>query len=419
MMNRCTLTLVFLFITIPSFCQVNLVRNPSFEQHDTCPDDYDQVRKSHFWDGIDTNYVYMDSAFVFGYHNFLPDYMNACDTGGICGIPHSPYFYHYARTGNAMMESAMYYDLSYIHTSGAYEYNYTQGRLINYLVAGKTYCVTFYVCQEHGSGYSINKIGAYLDDGRIDTANTPLKAAKPQTQYTPQVLETAVIYDTLNWTKIQGSFIANGNEKYITIGVFFDTAHHLHIPNGFMMGGQQYGAYLIDDVSVIASDAVAYAGHDTTSMHPGDTVRLGLNEDGDGMPCWWYKLGVAAPIDSGGTIYVHPDSTTTYVVMMDLCGTITYDTVTVWVGRVSVNNLQFTAGNLRVYPNPAMNEITIEGAKDCEIVFFDIVGRLISRFDMSSAKENIDVAMLKSGIYSLQITDRYTGEKAVSKFVKE
>ncbi len=416
-MNRCILTLVFLFITIPSFCQLNLVRNPSFEQHDTCPSDYDQIRRAHYWNGIDTNYVYGDSAYVFGYQNCLPDYMNECDTSRICSVPNNVYFYHYARTGKAMVENIMYYDLAYINSSGYWAYNYTQGRLLNNLTAGKSYCVTFYVLKEPYSQYSNNNIGAYLDDGSIDTANTLLKAAKPQTQYTPQILETAVIYDTLSWTKIQGSFIANGTEKFITIGVFFDTSHTIHINDGTIPSN--VGIYLIDDVSVIESNANAYAGHDTTSIHAGDTVRLGSGINGDGMPCWWYKLGVTAPIDSGGTIYVHPDSTTTYVVMMDLCGTITYDTVTVWVGRVSVSNLQFTPGNLRVYPNPAMNEITIEGAKDCEVLFFDIVGRLISRFDMSSAKENIDVAMLKSGIYSLQITDRYTGEKGVSKFVKE
>jgi hypothetical protein len=48
------------------------------------------------------------------------------------------------------------------------------------------------------------------------------------------------------------------------------------------------------------------------------------------MPCYWYILGGTTPIDSGGTIKVAPTDTVTYVVAMDLCGTITYDTVTVF-----------------------------------------------------------------------------------------
>ena len=95
--------------------------------------------------------------------------------------------------------------------------DYLQGHFSSVLTPGQSYCVTFYVVQEDISTYAINKIGAYIDDGTIDTThNTGLI----QKQFTPQILETTVITDTSYWTKIQGSFIATGTEKYMTIGNF-------------------------------------------------------------------------------------------------------------------------------------------------------------------------------------------------------
>ncbi len=415
-------SIIALFIIICAFpqlgsAQINLVRNGGFEKHDTCPDFYDQIRRASFWDGIDTNYIYGDSAYNAGYKNCLPDYMNVCDTYGLCRVPNNPYFHHFPRNGKGMVQNIMYYDLYAIYTTGYYSYNYTQGRLHTNLIAGKNYCVTFHVLKEPISQYSNNNIGAYLDDGTIDTVSSFLNAAKPQIQYTPQILETAIISDTTNWTRIQGNFVANGSEKFITIGVFFDTAHTVHIADGVNI--THVGAYLIDDVSVIASDAVAYAGHDTTSMHAGDTVRLGSGINGDGMPCWWYKLGVTSAIDSGGTIYVHPDSTTTYVVMMDLCGTITYDTVTVFVGPSGVATSPFPSkGGVTCYPNPARDEVTVDGAKGCAIGIYDVLGRRVLTSECGERSVVLDISGLTPGIYSLQITDMATGSKVVQKLVK-
>jgi hypothetical protein len=101
-----------------------LVYNGSFEQHDTCPSDYDQIRHAFYWNGIDTTYYYGVTA---AYQNFLPDYMNTCDVGGFCRVPNNPYFFHYPHTGDGMMENIMYYDMVYLITTGYSAYNYTKG----------------------------------------------------------------------------------------------------------------------------------------------------------------------------------------------------------------------------------------------------------------------------------------------------
>jgi len=315
MITRFLILILFTCACVVSRAQVNLVRNPSFEQYSICPNNAEQVSYANYWSGIDSSWVFYTAPDP----RCNPNYYNICSTSPGISIPDNPFFYHYPRTGNGMMGMILYDDGT---TYGEIVTEYLQGRLYTPLIAGQSYCVTFYVVRMSYMGYTNNNIGAYLDDGSIDTASV---CHNYQTEYTPQINDTSIITDTLNWTKIQGSFIANGTERCITIGNFFDTAHteHIHYP-----GYQASGAYLIDDVSVIASNATAYAGPDQT-ITAGCYTDIGVDSNGDGMPCYWYVLGGTTAIDSGGTMLVHPLTTTTYVVSMDLCGTVTTDTVTV------------------------------------------------------------------------------------------
>jgi len=309
--NKLLISLAFTCACLLPFAgqaQVNLVRNPSFEQDTACPNNGEQVSYCNSWTGIDSSWFFYT----------LPDplcnpaYLNTCATDPGESIPNNSAFYHYARTGNGMMGTRMYNDGT---TVGYLLAMYLQGRLYSPLISGQSYCVTFYVVRFVRCGYANNNIGAYLDDGSIDTASV---CHNYQTEYSPQINDTAIITDTLNWTKIQGSFIANGTERLITIGNFFDTAHTKHV----YYNGEGSGDYLIDDVSVIASNTTAYAGPDVT-ITLGDTAWLGVDSNGAGMPCYWYVLGGTAAIDSGGSIAVAPTDTTmptTYVVMMDLVG---------------------------------------------------------------------------------------------------
>ena len=312
---------LFLFIIIlkqHAYAQLNLVYNSGFEQYSHCPDGLDQIMYAYCWNGIDTSWnpSMADSLDP----PCMPEYINGCSTSMTCSEPSNGHFYQYPHKGNGMAQAYMYYNDTFL--SAPYGRDYIQGRLRSTLIVGQSYCVTFYTVMDNGSAYAINHIGAYLDDASMDTSTA--NCGHPQTEYTPQILDTAIINDTLNWVRIQGSFIANGTEKFITIGNFFDTAHtaHIRLNNGLTSW------YLIDDVSVIASDATAYAGPDM-AITVGCSAHIGVDSSGDGMPCYWYVLGGTAPIDSGGSIIVRPTDTTTYVVAMDLCGTVTYDTVTV------------------------------------------------------------------------------------------
>ena len=333
--------------------------------------------------------------------------------GSLVGVPLGGFYNHYPRTGDGMMEIEAYYDN--IIPTAPYHRDYAQGKLYDRLIAGKSYCITFFVTLAQGSQYAVNKLGTYLDNGAIDAGQDSAACAMPHPSFIPQVYTNAVIDDTTNWVKIQGSFTATGNERFITLGNFFDidntdtVRQHPH-------SADHYSWYLLDDVSVIESTARAFAGPDAL-IGLGDTIHIGSTEDG--MPCEWYVLGGTTAIGYGGGIDVHPTTTTSYVVMLDLCGHITYDTVKIYVVPAGVSSLGFPADLINLYPSPANNQLHIDHAASCTITLTDITGHIWQQTHLLTDKETIDITSLPTGTYIATLTDDKTGDRVVKRMVKE
>jgi Secretion system C-terminal sorting domain len=426
---------LIIFLTCIGLClraQVNYVLNPSFELQSACPGATNEIQLATYWQQLDSVPYSGSSVNSFWASNPVlcsPDYCHTCSGTYAIHVPNSEFFYHYPRTGNGMISENMYFDE--VATTGEYSKyyrEYTQGHLYKPLTAGKSYCVTFFVSVEQVSGYVINHIGALLDDGSIDSMQDSVGCARPQTTDTPQVVEESIIADTngwstmslyyytsaemlgdsslydSSWVKIQGSFTATGTERFIAIGNFSDKAHttaYLLPSNpfgGFKPGGD-WAYYFIDDVSVIESDNIPFAGNDTT-IAPGDSVFLGPHEIA--LPYTWYKLGDTVAIDSGGGIWVRPDSTTTYVLEQNLCGIYTYDTVMVQIKGLGVGTVSL-AGSIDVYPNPAHDAITVEGATSGTAIISNLLGQELFRAAINSKKQLLDIAQLATGTYLLQI----------------
>jgi hypothetical protein len=274
--------------------------------------------------------------------------------------------------------------------------------------------VTFYVALEQLSNYAINNIGAYIDNGGIDIASDT-GCAQPQSLITPQILDSNVINDTVNWKMIQGLIKANGTEKFITIGNFSDKNHTTAIPLSY--SSSNFSWYLVDDVSVIESNTDANAGNDTTIGY-GDTAHIGIYEGG--MPCTWYIEGNNTPIGYGGGLLVNPIATTTYIVKMELFQHVTTDSVTVTVGPEGVSSLLPSTKDSLLYPNPAHNVLIIERAEGCEVKIFNFLGQQVEEtiaVNNKSQRENIEG--LINGVYLVQVFDPKTGIKVVKQLVKE
>jgi hypothetical protein len=177
---------ILLFTCAFAKAQVNLVRNPSFEDFSQCPDMFDQIAYAVFWSAIDS----------LGNADCTPEFCHACASAQYTSIPASGYYYQYPRTGNGMAQIQSFFDEIDIST---YYRDYLLGRLNTALVDGQSYCVTFYVNHVELSRYCIDKIGAYFDDGGICNVNN---CSGPLIQFNPQIEYTGgFITDSLNWTR--------------------------------------------------------------------------------------------------------------------------------------------------------------------------------------------------------------------------
>ena len=424
-MKNVVTILWFICAFVTTNAQINLVKNGGFEQYSHCPYSADEVKFANYWQPIDSlGEVFLDST---GHISHVttplctPEYCNACDTSTYLwrfSVPIGAAYYHYARSGHGMAQVQMYFDNSF---SFAYQRDYLQGHFVDHLVAGTTYCVTLYTGLEQASQYAINHIGAYIDNGSIDIAQDSDGCSLSQTAFIPQIISDSIINDTLHWVKIQGSYTATGNERFITIGNFSDIHHTDTIKRSLIYPPwnteNEFSWYLIDDVSVIPSNTFANAGPDQWVSPGSDSAFIGIADEG--LPTTWYIVGDSTPIcDGAGGFKVHPDTTTSYVVVLDLCDNLTKDTVTIHVAPAIINDIHDQPLQVSVFPNPANEYLRISGANNCTYKIVNEVGQLMLQSKITSNSEAINVSSLEAGIYFVQIESSLTRQKEISRFAK-
>lgn len=93
---------------------------------------------------------------------------------------------------------------------------YLQAELMEPLVAGVTYEVSFRVNLADNSGRGVSCLGALLTPEKVKLENNTFLP------FSPQFMSHRIITDSLNWVTLSGAYIANGGEKYMTIGCFKD-----------------------------------------------------------------------------------------------------------------------------------------------------------------------------------------------------
>ncbi len=186
-----------------TFAQQNLVPNPSFEEYTVCPTGSGQIYFAKEW-----------SAF-----RGSPDYFNSCSpTSSYYSVPSNALGYQQAASGNAYVGIICF-------VSSVFGREIIANSLIAPLSVGQKYFITFNVSKANDAsvvGYSINKIGAKFSTVIHTNVNINNKA---------HVYTNSVVSDTLNWTKITGSFVADSAYKYIMIGNFFDDANTTVVNN--------------------------------------------------------------------------------------------------------------------------------------------------------------------------------------------
>ncbi|MBX3165658.1 MAG: T9SS type A sorting domain-containing protein [Bacteroidetes bacterium] len=367
----------------------NYVANGSFEEHHDCSIFSNSLQQVKHWLSIDSL-------------SYGAVYNAVCNTrvpfnGGVG--------FQYPKTGNACVGSIFYWP----HIDN-YLRGYLKNRLKSNLQVGKTYCVKFYINVTNESTHGIDGIGAYFGGSEIDTitkCTIPLSYIAPQVQ-NPQ---GNIITDTLNWVAVTGTFTANGTEKYLVLGNFLsdeDTDTLMINPTNLPA---IWSDVLIDDVSCIEIDLLAYAGRDTT-IFLNDSVYIGREKDfATDSYCVWYKLpDTANAIDTISGLWVKPSVTTTYVVKQELeCSSLKWDTVVVSVGYVGLNEYAMSNMQIELYPNPAQNEITIKSnheSEDLLVEITDVMSRKLvnTRVKIKDYTTDMEVDLL-NGVYFIRFTN--------------
>jgi hypothetical protein len=411
-MKKIMITILFVCAWLCSQAQTNYVKNGDFEEYYACPDTPRRVYYAKDWE----NGTYKKDYSI----NNVLQYNNRC-SNGITGVsprllvPNNSNFYQEPHSEDGMIGICMmYFDyitlVGYIPPNPSKYSSTLRGALHKPLTAGRSYCVTFYVNNGELGGYAHNKIGAYLDDGSIRFLIDSLN--KAITSVTPQVYTDSVIIDTMNWTKIQGTFVAKGDETSITIGNFFPNSAVTAVVTNYYHVYEHESYYLIDDVSVVPIDAKANAGADRW-VAISNSTDIGPVEDTTAvaMDCKWYHKGKL--IDSGNVITVNAASSInqidTYVVVQNVCGNITRDTMLLKTTSLSAKELE-QANGFSLYPNPSNGTLTITSLRSTKqsVTFkvYDLLGREVYRQTLNFSNKLATLQFTAiTGVYILELLD--------------
>ncbi len=389
------LLILFIFTWNNVFSQVNIISNPGFEFVQNCGN----ISGSFILEALPWDTLKSGGGGGYPLHSCFPLSSNCSTPSNLSGGG-----FQYPRTGDG------YCYIVYLKLTPDPSVNwrwYIQQRMKQRLIAGKSYCVTYWASLINYVNYAVDELGAYFDDGNIQSIGFAKEAIA-----NPQVKSPSGLFykDTLNWMKVQGSFVANGTEEYITIGNFRLTSATTYTS----LDGNTAGiaSYFIDDVSVIESDLPAYAGNDVWAL-PGNTVYIGrTREIGLDDACTWYKLpNTTSAIDTAAGITVFVGATTnTYMVKQDLCGNIKYDTVIVYSSDVGLKEINNENNNIILSPNPSDEVLKLEFVKGNrnkfnEYVIYNELGNVVKQNELEIDKNKavIHIENIPNGTYILEL----------------
>ena len=230
-----TLTLANVQMCISQCISLNLIKNPSLEEYTCCPTNAGMIDCAIYW----TQPVVGNSS---------SEYLNKC---AIDSIPPSNIgwlaFFQHALFGNGYAGIR-----SYDYSINIPNREYIQGTLSESIIPNKCYYCQFWVKLFNFTNSSIypfcaiDALGIYFSD------TLPLKTDIDEMAmyYTAQINNPTgrIISDTNNWTKISGTFIATGEEKFITIGTFKQENEITKIYYGIPSTNRSY--YFFDNFSL-------------------------------------------------------------------------------------------------------------------------------------------------------------------------
>jgi hypothetical protein len=391
---------IILFLQITCFntsAQINLINDPSFEDTICTPDFCNLSNQYNFlkyWKALDSIKPWKC--------NFVIVTMNGIGYG----LPQNQWCFQFPKNGI----TSMYMGFIFV-PDNFNKRSLCRSKLKSKLILGQTYCAKMYVNPtERYSRYTQDGIAMYFDNGQLDTI-CAMDSSGVYTFVQPQVSNPQgnIIMDTVGWTLVSGTFVANGTEEFITIGNFKSDANTdtaVILPSSTALGCE----LLIEDVSLYPVNASNWLPDAYGTI--GDSTIIGLPnfEVPDGM---WFTYNMV-PIDTASQIKVkNTQAITQYIQAIDVCNSVIYDTMTVYAYPLDLPNPSKGGALLSIYPNPAKNIITIFNIATNKIIITDVQGKIMKEIAVKNNSVDIDVAFLPKGVYLVKDGWR------VARFVKE
>ncbi len=229
-MKSLVLTTTLIAAAIIGFGQGNIVENPGFEDLDKKIKSGGMIQLAMGWSSIGEN------ADVFNRNAKSEEY----------AVPANLYGEAEPNSGDG------YAGIVTWSSKDAEPRTFLQAELRYPMQETKVYCVKMHVMLSMLAKYGSNNIGIYVSQKPITMEQIEAGEIQPQIIHS----QNQIWSEQFEWSAICGSFIAEGKEKYLTIGNFGSTAEtqteKMKRPRG--VTGQQTRTtayYYIDDVSVI------------------------------------------------------------------------------------------------------------------------------------------------------------------------
>ncbi len=203
----------------------NLVPNPDFEQYSFCPSNFSQISYCLFWSSFSES----------------PDYFNTCSTNANISPPNCYPGFQFPHSGNSYVGICAFTTLFAQNSK-----ELIGAQLLSNLSIGQKYFISLYV----------NLGGSYTANNTIASNKMGVKfSTVPYSELNPVPINNIahfycndIITDTVKWTLIRGSFIADSAYSYIIIGNFF--IDNLTDTMNLSLSNNKYSFYYLDDVCV-------------------------------------------------------------------------------------------------------------------------------------------------------------------------
>lgn len=221
-MIKPVLNIILLFSFHFALAQQNLVINGNFEEYHSCPTGLADFTVS-YW------------TLATGGSS---DYFNSCNLATV-SVPANIVGYQDAHSGNGYCGI-----VSGFENVNENQREYIQTQLSSEMVAGKEYIFSGFFSLADSSRYCIKDLGIAFSNTAIGGSfGTPISFSP--IQIFPQ---NSLMCDTTAWAEIKLNYVAQGGEKFLTIGLFFDdNSSQIQLVNPFK---SDFGYYYIDDISV-------------------------------------------------------------------------------------------------------------------------------------------------------------------------